>query len=99
MRKLFERIQKCAQHDRAKDAPAFLLYATEELGEIATCIAVEEGLKDRVLKEPKESEACDAILSLIGLIARNPDWDFDKIIETMNHKLPKWESRVTKGAK
>ena len=99
MKNLFDRIKIASQHDKAVDAQSMLLYVTEELGEVATCIAVEEGLKDRVLKEPKESELCDIIISAAGLILRNPEWDYDRIVQTMGQKLPKWESRVIKGAK
>lgn len=99
MKALFKRIQACAAKDKAKTQADFYMYAVEEMGEIATCISVGEGNKDRVLVEPTESECCDAILSLLGLIARNKDWDYAKVIDAMNHKLPKWESRVIKGTK
>jgi NTP pyrophosphatase (non-canonical NTP hydrolase) len=97
MRCLYERIQLCAKHDRADSAAKMMMYIVEEVGEISTCISVEEGMKDRKLTEPKESEACDVIISTLGLIAKNPEWNFDKVLETIGAKLPKWESRVIKG--
>lgn len=97
MKELFERIKVCASKDSAKTQADFYMYAVEEMGEIATCISVGEGNKNRTLTEPTESECCDAILSILGLIARNPEWDYNKVIETMGAKLPKWESRVNKG--
>lgn len=97
MKELFERIKSCALRDKAKTQADFYMYAVEEMGEIATCIAVGEGNKDRVLVEPTESECCDAIISILGLIARNPNWDYNKVVATISAKLPKWESRVNKG--
>jgi NTP pyrophosphatase (non-canonical NTP hydrolase) len=96
MKDLFDRIKIASSNDSAADSQSMMMYIIEEVGEIATCIAVEEGLKDRTLKEPKESECCDVLISVLGLIARNKDWDYDKIIEAMSKKLPKWEKRVNK---
>ena len=93
MKQLIERIKECARYDRGTDSDMFA-YLAEEVGEVATCLSVKNGLKKRELKEPMESELCDVINAAIGLILRNPEWDYSKILETMGQKLTKWEETV-----
>lgn len=90
---LIDRIRRCSDLDKSSD-DQILLFIAEEVGEVATCLAVKNGLKKRELKEPVESECCDIIINCVALILRNEKWDSEKILKTMSKKLEKWEKRV-----
>ncbi len=93
MKELFKRIKIAGKLDKATNDQC-LHYITEEVGEVATCLAVEAGLKNRVLKESKESELCDVIISSLGLLLRDEEWDYDKVVNQMSKKLERWENRL-----
>jgi len=93
MKELFERIIACSTRDSATD-DQYLQYIVEEVGEVATCLAVKAGLKDKILTEPTESECCDVIISTLGLLLRNPEWDLDKVVAQMSKKVERWENRL-----
>lgn len=92
MRELFERIIAVAKADAAVNDAEMLLYLTEEVGEVATCIAVNSGLKRRKLDEPVESELADVLISTLGMLGRKVN--YETIIAMMEKKLPKWERRT-----
>lgn len=89
---IFDRIKKCASLDKANN-DGILSYIVEEVGEVATCLAVENGLKNRTLKETTQQECVDVLISTIGLMTRyNIDYEF--LQKYMELKLKKWEKRV-----
>ena len=96
MKELFARIQAASRSDKAANAEQMFLYLSEEVGEVATCISVDVGLKSRPLDEPMESELCDVLIATMGMLARSHGYDY--MIETMSNKLQKWERRVSHGS-
>lgn len=91
--KLIDRIKICTDQDPASDNER-LLYIVEEVGEVATCLAVNSGFKNKVLKESTEEECCDVVITALGLLLRNEDWDSERVLKTISKKLEKWEKRV-----
>ncbi len=93
---IYARAQQCSEGDIA-DNSRMLVYIVEEVGEVALALAVEDGLKDRELKETTPEECCDLLNSTLGLIARY-GWTADDILAYQSKKLQKWEKRIDSGA-
>lgn len=73
----------------------YLAYLTEEVGEVATAIAVDNGTKNKKLKESVEQECCDVIVTAIATILKfNSDWTWKEIKDYIEQKANRWSSRV-----
>lgn len=92
MKDLFERVKKCSQKEKGSNID-ILSYIMEEVGEVATCLAVEKGLKNRDLDESTPEECVDVIISTLGLLVRY-NMDYDTFSQYLSKKLNKWEARV-----
>jgi NTP pyrophosphatase (non-canonical NTP hydrolase) len=68
---------------------------TEELGEVAAAVSIEDGEKFKPLPEPSKVECVDLVICALSLFfARGGQVDeLRKIADT---KLPKWEQRIQK---
>lgn len=69
MRKLYELIKKASDLDPATNEQIYL-FLSEENGEVGTCLAVEQGVKNRDLKEETWQECVDVVVSALALIHR-----------------------------
>lgn len=67
-----------------------LVSTMQELGELATAMQVEQGIKSKFLDEPAKSEAADLVICALamfyGLGGEN-----DQLLEIGHRKLDKWE--------
>jgi len=89
MKKILKTIEHLSHFD---ETDSLMLALAEESGELATAILVEEGKKERVLKEPSHLEAVDAAICALALYfkrgGKRKDLQF-----LMEKKLEKWENR------
>ena len=96
MKKLLRKIRKIASKDLAAGNLAeMLLYAQEEMGEVAECVSTGLGYKNKPVKEPTHVECIDVIISMFGMYfaAGGKLEDIEKI---MDRKSDKWKKRVEK---
>lgn len=90
------RIMEAAKNDVvAGNKAAFLLYLQEEVGEMAECIEVEMGMKNRTLKESLEDECVDVVVAALGNYF-NAGGDLDNLFKVMRRKSKKWLKRTQK---
>lgn len=79
--------------------------ASEELGELGTCVLVEQGLMPhKILKESSFGEAADTIICVLDvLVASWPQMSREDIIRSLTNSLAdksnKWESIVNQHEK
>lgn len=77
------------------DDKALLLSSlVEEVGEVATALAVERGHKYKVLTESIEDECVDVIISALAIIFTNRNYSQEKVVEVMTNKVHKWQSNL-----
>lgn len=90
------RITQAAKQDVvAGNKAAFLLYLQEEVGEVAECIEVEMGMKNRNVKESLEDECVDVVVAALGNYF-NAGGDMDNLCEVLKKKSKKWLDRTEK---
>lgn len=77
----------------AGNKAAFLLYLQEEVGEVAECIEVEMGMKNRKTKESLEDECVDVVIAALGNYF-NAGGDLDNLFDVMKKKSKKWLDRT-----
>lgn len=94
MNDMVEKIANIAPKDPAFDSLGdMLLYSTEELGEIAACVATEKGLKNKKLKEPAYIECVDLIIASLGMYFACGGKKGD-LADLIDFKSDKWKKRV-----
>lgn len=72
-------------------------YLAEEVGEVATAMATEAGLKNKTLKESSRSECVDVVVSAIALFYKlgGTEKEFGEVCE---FKSQRWLKRAIKRA-
>lgn len=94
---VFERIKRLSLDELAKDGIYEMLASgTEELGELARAIQIEEkrlGKAHKKLDESSQIEAIDSVITSLSIyFARGGT--IEQIVSIMNTKLDKWEKNV-----
>jgi hypothetical protein len=89
------RTSEITQKDLAKNHSEDLLlrHTVEELGEYAAAKTVEQGIKNKTLKEDSKTEAVDLIICALSLFFANKG-TVDELYRIGFEKLSKWEKRV-----
>jgi NTP pyrophosphatase (non-canonical NTP hydrolase) len=95
--KLMEEIQKLSERSSVDNLADALLFVTEELGEVAECIAVERGVKFKKVKEPTKSECADVMTAILRVYFMSGG-TIEELPDLMRAKFPKWEKRITQAA-
>lgn len=80
----------------AGNPAAFFLYLQEEVGEVAECIEVEMGMKQRELKESLEDECVDVVIAALGNYF-NAGGSLDNLFNVMKKKSKKWLDRTKRN--
>lgn len=75
----------------------------QEVGELAECVEVHEGHRDKALKEPIEGEVADVVQCAIAILARvYPGLTGDALLgvlaKSLNLKNAKWEAAMNRSA-
>lgn len=96
LKKEIAKLQDIAKLDPGRDDLAWMnLYLVEEVGEVATCIAVEHGLKNKNPKETTSQECVDVIISALGLFFASGG-TMEQLEEYLPYKAKRWKKRVEK---
>lgn len=89
-----KKLRECLKYDRGEEMD-YLSYLTEEVGEVATCLAVKKGLKNKVPKETTEQECCDVIVTALALAYKsNPKWKWSDVTAYLEKKIDRWHKRT-----
>lgn len=91
---LFENVEEISKLPKAvTDKNKLLLFLNEEIGEVATCFLVEEGLKHKTLTESDKEEAVDVLIVALRLYI-GCGGSKEHLQEYSKKKLKKWRNRV-----
>lgn len=93
-KKMYNRLRKCTKVDKG-NIEDFILYLTEETGEISRSYLEHKKLKPGKSSETVPQEACDAIICAMGLIQKY-NWEYGEMLEYLDKKLQKYEKRMNK---
>lgn len=94
MKGLLSRINEARKKDKARfNNPTFFLYLIEEVGEVSSCLANAEGIKNKKLKESAREEMCDVLITAIAMYFQ-VGGDEKHLEEYMEKKLQRWEKRL-----
>ena len=73
-----------------------VLYLVEEVGEVAVSANVNDGHKNRKVKEDVPQECMDVMLNCL-LLSAHFNWTYDDIMIYLDKKTKKWESKYDKS--
>ena len=96
---VYDRIQKL-QGNTDKDDYQVLAAMSEELGELAGAMAIEDKLHGKAHKtvdEPSTHEACDVVITALALFAQRGGTK-DELNIVIHKKLDKWENNIKPAA-
>jgi len=92
------RIHECTELDKQNGGTVdrMLRNTTEELGELAAALTVEDGLKPhKTIREDSRVEAVDLLICAMSVFfAKNGT--FEDLVRIGNEKLNKWEKNIVK---
>lgn len=86
------RIKDITAKDNHSDETLFL-HLSEEVGELAAAMTIEDGVKNKPLNESAKMEAVDTIICALSLYFRRGGKMSD-LDEFLNKKLDKWKARL-----
>ncbi len=95
MNEFFQRIKDLTDLSYAKgdDVEKVMLSTGEEFGEVATCVAVDLGHKNKILEEPTTNECVDLAICALSIFFLSGG-KLEDIVAIGNKKLTKWEEQL-----